>query len=58
MTRDELIEAITKATVELEVMVPSTDFYARGEPVKETIRVINPDALIEALGVSRLGAAL
>lgn len=57
MPRQELIDCIKEATVELEVLVPSRDYYARsGDSQRSTIRYVDPEALIAALE-SGVGAA-
>ena len=50
ITRLELAGALAKATKEVEICVPSGDYYARSDDwQKETLRYIDPRVLLEAL---------
>lgn len=48
ITRELLLEAIEAATMEVEVCVPSRDYYARaGDFTTETISFVDPQKFAE-----------
>lgn len=50
VTTQELVEMIDQATTEIEVCVPSTDFYRRdGDWVRRTITYVDAEKLVELL---------